>query len=126
LDQRGRNQDTMDETTVYVWSLLGTVLGTLLMAAALLWASKKVIQQVGSLWRVLRGHQDEVLRGVDEPGDPFIRRLEAITTIPGEVWAAFLPAFLRALAQELDTLLETTAEAETLAAYFDDSTQTGR
>ncbi|NLF76961.1 MAG: hypothetical protein GX573_14780 [Chloroflexi bacterium] len=59
----------MDETTLHVWSLLGTAVGTVLMAAVLLWASRQAIWQIMALWRVVRGHRDEIIGAVDEPGD---------------------------------------------------------
>jgi hypothetical protein len=114
----------VDETTLHVWSLLGTAVGTIMMALVLLWASRQAIQQVVAVWRVVRGHRDEIIGAVDEPGDALIRRLEQLTTIPAGVWAALLPALLRSLARELDTWLEMPDEAATPSAYFDESTRT--
>lgn len=88
-----------------VWRLLGALLGTLVLVAGLLWAGTQVTGQARALWRALRGHRAEVIAAVDEVADPLIVQLARLTTIPPAVWAAFLPAFLTALAAGLDRAL---------------------
>jgi hypothetical protein len=88
-----------------VWRLLGALLGTLLLLAGSLWAGARVTEQGRALWRALRGHRAEAIAAVDETTDPLIVQLARLTTVPPEVWAAFLPAFLTALAAGLDRAL---------------------
>ncbi len=90
---------------ITVWALLGALLGTLLLVAGSLWAGARVTEQARALWRTLRGHRAEVIAAVDEAADPLIVQLARLTTIPPPVWAAFLPAFLAALAAGLDRAL---------------------
>jgi hypothetical protein len=98
-------QTLVSEPMLTVWSLLGALLGTLLIAAATLWAGAQVTQQARGLWQALRGQRAVVLAAVDEPADPLNARLEQITTVPAAVWAALLPAFFNALAAALDQVL---------------------
>lgn len=93
------------EPTLAIWSLLGTVTGTLLLTAAALWASKQITQQARALWQALRGHTPDVIGAVDEPTDSINEQLARMSSVPAAVWAAFLPAFLGALAAGLDTVL---------------------
>ncbi len=88
-----------------VWRLLGALLGTLALIAASLWAGARVTEQARALWRALRGHRAEVIAALDEPADPLIVQLARLTAVPPGVWAAFLPAFLAALAAGLDRAL---------------------
>jgi hypothetical protein len=95
----------VSEPMLTVWSLLGALLGTLLIVAATLWAGAQVTHQARTLWRAVRGHRAEIVAAVDEPADLLNAHLEQITTVPAAVWAAFLPAFLNALAEGLDRAL---------------------
>jgi len=98
--------DTLfSEQTWVLWGLLGTLLGTLLLVAALLWAGARVGEQARALWRSVRGQRAAVIAAVDEPSDPLIAQLAALSRVPAGVWAAFLPAFLTALAEGLDRAL---------------------
>ena len=90
------------EPMLAVWGLLGTLLGTLLILALTLWAGRQFARQARELWRTLRGRQAEIVHSVDEPTDPVIVQLERVSRVPAAVWAAFLPAFLNALAAGLD------------------------
>ncbi len=92
-----------------IWSLLGALLGTLLLAAAALWAGTLVTRQTRALWQAVRGQRPAVIAAVDESTDPLIAHAAAITGIPADVWAAFLPAFLNALTDGLDRALATQA-----------------
>ncbi len=94
-----------------VWALLGALLGTLLLIAGSLWAGARVTEQARALWRTLRGHRAGVIAAVDETSDPLIVQLARLTTIPPAVWAAFLPAFLAALAEGLDRAFGQNGEA---------------
>ena len=96
---------TIAEPALTVWGLLGTALGTLLLAAATLWAGALLTRQAREVWRAVRGHAPEVLAAVDEPTDPLIAGLARYSRVPPAVWAAFLPAFLTALAAGLDQVL---------------------
>jgi hypothetical protein len=98
-------QNLVGEPMLTVWSLLGALLGTLLIAAVTLWAGAQVTRQARGLWSALRGHRAEIVAAVDESADPVNARLEQITTIPAGVWAALLPAFFNALAAALDQTL---------------------
>jgi hypothetical protein len=98
-------QSLVGEPMLTVWSLLGALLGTLLITAVTLWAGAQVTRQARGLWAALRGHRAEIVAAVDEPADPVNARLEQITTIPAGVWAALLPAFFNALAAALDQTL---------------------
>jgi hypothetical protein len=95
----------VSDQALVVWSALGTVLGTLLILAATLWASRALVEQARAVWRVARGERAALVAVLDEPGDPLIARLEAITGLRAAVWAALLPAFLNALADGLDRAL---------------------
>lgn len=88
-----------------VWRLLGSLLGTLVILVATLWASQHLLVQARTVWRTIRGSQDAILAAVDEPGDPLIRPLAQLSSVPDVVWAAFLSAFFRALATGLDQAL---------------------
>jgi len=94
-----------------VWRLLGALLGTLLLVAGSLWAGARVTEQARMLWGALRGHRAEVIAALDEPADPLIAQLARLTTVPAGVWAAFVPAFLAALAAGLDRALGENGEA---------------
>jgi hypothetical protein len=94
------------EPMLAVWSMLGALLGTLLIGAATLWASAQVTRQARSLWNAVRGQRAVVVAAVDEPTDPLIQQAASVTPIPAAVWAAFLPAFLNALAEGLDRALK--------------------
>ncbi len=98
-------QNLVGEPMLTVWSLLGALLGTLLIAAVTLWAGTQAARQARGLWAALRGHRAQLVAAVDEPADPVNARLEQITTIPAGVWAALLPAFFNALAAALDQTL---------------------
>lgn len=103
--------DTLvSEPMLAVWSLLGALLGTLLLVAGSLWASALVTRQTRALWHALRGQREAVVTAVDEPTDPLIAQVAALTHIPGAVWAAFLPAFFNALADGLDRALSESPE----------------
>lgn len=93
------------EPTLVVWSLLGTALGTLALVAATLWAGAQLTRQARELWRAVRGQTPRVIAAVDEPTDPLIAELARHSHVPAAVWAAFLPAFLAALAVGLDQVL---------------------
>lgn len=99
------------EQTWALWGLLGTLLGTLLLVAALLWTGARVGEQARALWRSVRGRRAAVIAAVDEPADPLVAQLAALTRVPAGVWAAFLPAFLSALAEGLDRALNGEGEA---------------
>lgn len=92
----------MDPTVLEIWVWLGTALGSLLIALAILWAGKHATLQIREWWLILRAHNAKLLAAVDEPGDRTIQRLAQWSGVSGDVWAAFLPAFLRALADGLD------------------------
>jgi hypothetical protein len=92
----------LSDQMLAVWAVLGSLLGTLLLAAAMLWAGTQVTHQGRALWRAVRGHQAEIIAAVDEPGDPLVVQLARYTSIPAPVWSAFLPAFLKALADGLE------------------------
>lgn len=100
------------EPMLAVWGLLGTALGTLLILALTLWAGRQFARQARELWRTLRGRHDEIVHSVDEPTDPVIVQLERVSRVPAAVWAAFLPAFLNALAAGLDRALADSPENE--------------
>jgi len=93
------------EPALTVWSLLGTALGTLLLAAATLWAGAQLTRQAREVWRAVRGQTPQVIAALDEPTDPLIAQLACLSRVPAAVWAAFLPAFLSALAVGLDQVL---------------------
>lgn len=99
------------EQTWALWGLLGTLLGTGLLVAALLWTGAQVSEQARALWRSVRGQRAAVIAAVDEPADPLVAQLAALTRVPAGVWAAFLPAFLSALAEGLDRALNGEGEA---------------
>lgn len=86
----------MDPTTLQVWSWLGMVLGTLVLAVALLWAGKEFTVQLRGLWRVLRTHESQLKAAIDDPADIINRRLAQVSGMPSEVWAVLLPAMLEA------------------------------
>jgi len=85
-----------------VWTVLGALLGTLLLAAVTLWAGAQVTRQARGLWHTVRGHQATIIAAIDQPGDPLVVQLARYTPIPADVWAAFLPAFFSALAEGLE------------------------
>lgn len=89
-----------------VWTLLGALAGTLTLLALTLWLGARVAEQGRALWRAVRGHVPQVLAAVDEPGDPVNAALGRWTGVPPQVWAAFWPAFVRALADGLNQTLE--------------------
>ncbi len=93
------------EDTWALWGLLGTLVGTLLLIAALLWSGARVNEQARALWRSVRGQRAAVIAAVDEPADPLVAQLATLTRVPAGVWAVFLPAFLNALAEGLDRAL---------------------
>ncbi len=88
-----------------LWALVGALLGTLLLLAGTLWAGERVAGQVRAIWRAVRRSRPTVIGALDEPSDALIRRLEAATGVPAEVWIALLPALLEALADGLDRAL---------------------
>lgn len=96
----------VSEPALAVWAALGALLGTLLIAAAILWAGAQVTRQARALWQAVRGYRAGVIAAVDDPADPLIRQAASITPIPAAVWAAFLPAFLNVLAEGLDRALK--------------------
>jgi hypothetical protein len=85
-----------------VWAVLGSLLGTLLLAAVTLWTGAQVTRQARALWHAVRGHQAEIIAAIDQPGDPLVVQLARYTSIPAAVWVAFLPAFFNALAEGLE------------------------
>jgi len=99
------------EQTWALWGLLGTLVGTGLLVAALLWTGAQVSEQARALWRSVRGQRAAVIAAMDEPADPLVAQLAALTRVPAGVWAAFLPAFLSALAEGLDRALNGEGEA---------------
>ncbi|NDJ77544.1 MAG: hypothetical protein GYB65_14930 [Chloroflexi bacterium] len=95
---------TISEETAQVWSLLGTLAGTLLLLALTLWASAQITRQARDLWLAVRGHRGTIIAAVDDPTDALIQQLARLSHVPGSVWAAALPAFLGALADSLDQI----------------------
>lgn len=93
------------DQALVLWGALGTVFGTLLLLAGTVWAGKLCTTQARDLWRTVRGHRADVIAAVDDSTDPVIARLAEALPIPAGVWAAFLPAFLTALADGLDHAL---------------------
>ena len=91
------------EPALAVWSLLGTALGTLLLAAATLWAGAQLTRQAREVGPM--SHVAAHIAALDEPTDPLIAQLAGLSRVPAAVWAAFLPAFLSALAAGLDQVL---------------------
>lgn len=98
------------DVMVMVWSALGALLATLLLLAGTLWASTVVMRQVQQGWHSLRGHVPDVIAAVDQPGDAINVQLARLTHLPPEVWAAFLSAFVEALAAGLDRATVNDAE----------------
>ncbi len=98
-------EELFSERTWALWGLLGTLLGTLLLVAALLWSGARISEQGRALWRSVRGQRAALIAAVDEPADPLIAQLAALSHVPAGVWAVFLPAFLNALAEGLDRAL---------------------
>jgi hypothetical protein len=98
-------QTLFSESTLQIWALLGTLLGTLLLFAGSLWASRQITQQARELWHTLRGHTPAIIGAVDETTDPLIGQLARLSPVPAAVWATFLPAFFEALADGLDRVL---------------------
>ena len=94
---------------VQVWALLGALAGTLTLLALTLWLGARVAEQGRALWRAVRGHVPQVLAAVDEPSDPVNAALGRWTGVSPEVWAAFWPAFVRALADGLGQVMDTDA-----------------
>lgn len=105
----------MDSTVVQLWSLAGTALGLVLVVAGMAWGCKQVTRQVSEIWRIRRVHQEAWLAAVDEPEDAIIRRFTAVSSLPPEVWSAFLTAFLEALTSALDTVVSTDSNPPTEA-----------
>jgi hypothetical protein len=95
----------MQHETLIIAQTLGTLLAALLILAAILWAGKQTILQGRGLWLALRGKTPALISAIDQPADPMIAQLSTATRIPAEVWAAFLPAFIQALASGLDAAL---------------------
>ena len=95
----------MPHETLIIGQTLGTLLGLLILSAAILWAGKQTILQGRGLWRALRGQTPAVIAAVDQPGDPVIAQLASTTRIPADIWAAVLPALIQALATGLDATL---------------------
>ena len=93
------------EPALAVWSLLGAARGALRLAAATLWAGAQLTRQAREVWRAVRGQTPQVIAALDEPTDPLIAQLAGLSRVPAAVWAAFLPAFLSALAAGLDQVL---------------------
>ena len=75
-----------------VWRLLGTLLGTLALIAASLWAGARVTEQARALWRALRGHRAGDLRPgrASRPADRQLARLTAVPPGCGRRSPAFL------------------------------------
>ena len=88
-----------------LWSLVGALLGTLLLLGGTLWTGERVAGQVRAIWRAVRGYRAPVVAALDEPSDALIRRLEGATGVPAAVWVALLPALLEALVDGLDRTL---------------------
>ena len=53
------------EDTWALWGLLGTLLGTLLLVAALLWSGARVNEQARALWRSVRGQRAAICHDRD-------------------------------------------------------------
>lgn len=87
----------MDPTILQVWSWLGAVLGTLVLAVGVLWAGKEFTTQARGVWRALWTHESQLNAAVDEPTDTINRQLARVSGVPAEVWAAVLSAMLEAL-----------------------------
>ena len=114
----------MEQALIYVWSGLGGVIGTLVLVAVMVWASKTTLRQLRDLWHVVRGHRDDLMAGVDQPTDPLIRALARLTGLPPTVWTALLSELMRSLADGLDTMLEESPASDTAKDYFETTTQT--
>lgn len=97
---------------ITLWSVLGTLIATLLLLAGTLWASAALTEQGRRIWRTLRGHVPEVIAAVDQPGDPVNVQLARLTQLPPGVWSAFLTAFVEALAAGLDQNTESEPAVE--------------
>lgn len=104
------------DALLQLWSALGALLATLLLAAGALWASAQVTTQARQLWAAVRGYTPQVRAAVDEPGDPLNAKLADLTTIPAAVWAALLPAFVDALAAGLERARDDAASGDPPAA----------
>ena len=105
--------DWVSPEMIALWEVLGSLLGTLLLAAGTLWAGGQVAAQVRRMWGQVRGVVPDVVAAVDEPSDALTLQLGRLTHIPAGVWAAFLLAFIEALADGLDRAL---ADGERAAA----------
>ncbi|HEX3053228.1 MAG TPA: hypothetical protein VHP83_21395, partial [Aggregatilineaceae bacterium] len=69
----------MDETVLTLWQVLGALLGTLLVLAALLWAGRQTIGQARGLWLALRGEVPALVGAVNEPSDPAVLELARLS-----------------------------------------------
>ncbi len=94
----------MEETTIYVWTGLGAVVGTLMLVAVMLWASQTTLRQARAMWQLLRGYRANLESKIDEPTDSLIRELARLSTLPPTLWSAFLTALLRSIAEGLDEM----------------------
>jgi hypothetical protein len=95
----------LSQQALDIWGLLGTLIGTLLLLALTFWAGKHVTRQARELWHTVRGHKAALIHAIDEPTDPAVVTLAQVSPVPAAVWAAFLPAFVNALAAGLDQAL---------------------
>ncbi|MCD4687506.1 MAG: hypothetical protein K8S97_16370 [Anaerolineae bacterium] len=101
----------MEQMTLKLWGWLGAGLGTLLITGAIVWAGKYLTLQARGLWQALRGHQAALIAAVDEPQDAVNVQLAQLSGVPAAVWAAFLPAFLSAVADGLASAADMPREA---------------
>jgi hypothetical protein len=82
------------------------VAGLGLAGLGVLFAEFGIVRPVARGWSAIRGQVPAVVELVDEPTDAANVKLENVTHVPATVWAAFLPAFLNALATGLDAALK--------------------
>lgn len=87
----------MNPTILQVWSWLGAVLGTLVLAVGVLWAGKEFTTQARRVWRVVWPHEGQLKAAVDEPTDAVNRQLAQVSGVSAEVWTAVLCTMLEAL-----------------------------
>jgi len=92
--------------TLDQWAELGVAAGMLITGLATLvislWLGNKAIYQTKQLFMLLRRHEKEIIRHVDEPTDLLPRLVERYTGLSPEVTSVFLTALVKTLLHRLD------------------------
>lgn len=87
------------------WNAVGIFMGILVSMAGASLAIRVLSKNLRMAVYYWRQFEPKAIAATNEPSDPIIKKLSALTKLPPELYVAFLPVFFKALGDGLDAAL---------------------